>query len=51
MTIDKQGLKREWQLIAKVWHLSQGCHLVMLIAMVCYTLANYVYNRLVTFRK
>ena len=34
MTIDKQGLKREWQLIAKVWHLSQGCHLVMLIAMV-----------------
>ena len=28
-----------------------GQNVVMLIAMVCYTLANYVYNRLVTFRK
>lgn len=27
-----------------------GQNVVMLIAMVCYTLANYVYNRLVTFK-
>lgn len=45
-----EGLEMKNMTISWLPMKNTGQNVVMLIAMVCYTLANYVYNRLVTFK-